>query len=77
MIDLSGAGGLVAAAWRADRAYLIDLAYRMLGDIGAAEDVVQEAFLRLDLVKPGGAGSSRLADSRDEPALPGPDPLRA
>ena len=53
MIDLSGAGGLVAAAWRADRTYLIDLAYRMLGDIGAAEDVVQEAFLRLDLVEPG------------------------
>jgi RNA polymerase sigma-70 factor (ECF subfamily) len=53
MIDLSGAGGIVAAAWRADRAYLIDLAYRMLGDIGAAEDVVQEAFLRLDLVEPG------------------------
>ena len=53
MIDLSGAGGLVAAAWRADRAYLIDLAYRMLGDIGAAEDVVQEAFLRLDLAEPG------------------------
>ena len=38
MIDLSGAGDLVAAAWRADRAYLIDLAYRMLGDIGSAED---------------------------------------
>jgi RNA polymerase sigma-70 factor (ECF subfamily) len=53
MIDLSGAGGVVAAAWLADRAYLIDLAYRMLGDIGAAEDVVQEAFLRLDLVVPG------------------------
>jgi RNA polymerase sigma-70 factor (ECF subfamily) len=53
MIDLSGVGDLVAAAWRADRAYLIDLAYRMLGDIGAAEDVVQEAFLRLDLVEPG------------------------
>jgi RNA polymerase sigma-70 factor, ECF subfamily len=54
MIDLSGAGGLVAAVWRADRAYLIDLAYRMLGDIGAAEDVIQEAFLRLDLVEPPG-----------------------
>jgi len=51
-MDLSGASGLVAAAWRADRAYLIDLAYRMLGDIGAAEDVVQEAFLRLDLAEP-------------------------
>lgn len=53
MIDHSGAGDFVAAAWRADRAYLIDLAYRMLGDVGAAEDVVQEAFLRLDLVEPG------------------------
>jgi RNA polymerase sigma-70 factor (ECF subfamily) len=53
MIDLSGSGGIVAVAWRADRAYLIDLAYRMLGDVGAAEDVVQEAFLRLDLVEPG------------------------
>jgi RNA polymerase sigma-70 factor, ECF subfamily len=53
VIDLSGASDLVAAAWRADRAYLIDLAYRMLGDIGAAEDVVQEAFFRLDVVEPG------------------------
>jgi RNA polymerase sigma-70 factor, ECF subfamily len=59
MIDLSGAGGLVAAAWRADRAYLIDLAYRMLGDIGAAEDTVQEAFLRLDLAEPGQVRDSR------------------
>jgi RNA polymerase sigma-70 factor (ECF subfamily) len=50
MIDLSDAGGIVAAAWRADRAYLIDLAYRMLGDVGTAEG---EAFLRLDLVEPG------------------------
>jgi RNA polymerase sigma-70 factor, ECF subfamily len=27
--------------------YLVDLAYRMLGDIGAAEDVIQDAFARL------------------------------
>jgi RNA polymerase sigma-70 factor, ECF subfamily len=59
VIDLSGAGDFVAAAWRADRAYLIDLAYRMLGDIGAAEDVVQDAFLRLDLVQPGEVRDSR------------------
>jgi RNA polymerase sigma-70 factor (ECF subfamily) len=38
---------LVAAAWRSDRAYLVNLAYQMLGDIGEAEDVAQEAFLRL------------------------------
>jgi RNA polymerase sigma-70 factor (ECF subfamily) len=35
------------AAWTDHRAYLVDLAYRMLGDIGRAEDVVQEAFYRL------------------------------
>ncbi|MBB5894820.1 RNA polymerase sigma factor SigI [Kutzneria kofuensis] len=32
--------------WRANRPYLVNLAYRMLGDVGAAEDVVQEAFVR-------------------------------
>jgi RNA polymerase sigma-70 factor, ECF subfamily len=37
----------VSDAWRAHRACLVDLAFRMLGDIGAAEDVVQEAFFRL------------------------------
>ena len=34
-------------AWAAHRPYLVDLAFRMLGDIGRAEDVVQEAFARL------------------------------
>jgi RNA polymerase sigma-70 factor, ECF subfamily len=31
----------------------------MLGDIGAAEDVVQEAFLRLDMVEPGAVRDPR------------------
>jgi RNA polymerase sigma-70 factor, ECF subfamily len=34
-------------AWVEHRPPLIDMAFRMLGDIGRAEDVVQEAFQRL------------------------------
>jgi RNA polymerase sigma-70 factor, ECF subfamily len=34
------------AAWRAHRPYLVNLAFGMLRDIGAAEDAVQEAFTR-------------------------------
>jgi RNA polymerase sigma-70 factor (ECF subfamily) len=37
----------VADAWRSHRPYLVNLAYQMLGDIGEAEDIAQEAFLRL------------------------------
>ncbi|OBJ54142.1 RNA polymerase sigma factor SigI [Mycobacterium sp. 1423905.2] len=37
----------VVDAWRRHRPYLINLGYQILGDVGAAEDVVQEAFLRL------------------------------
>jgi RNA polymerase sigma-70 factor (ECF subfamily) len=37
----------VATAWSAHRTYLVDMAFRMLGDIGNAQDVVQEAFSRL------------------------------
>jgi RNA polymerase sigma-70 factor, ECF subfamily len=37
----------ITEAWRRYRPYLINLAYQMLGDIGDAEDVAQEAFLRL------------------------------
>jgi RNA polymerase sigma-70 factor (ECF subfamily) len=37
----------VARAYAEHRPYLVDLAFRMLGDIGAAEDVVQDAFARL------------------------------
>jgi RNA polymerase sigma-70 factor (ECF subfamily) len=38
---------VVEAAWRSHRPYLVNLAYQMLGDVGEAEDVAQEAFLRL------------------------------
>ena len=37
----------IVSAWRSHRPYLINLAYQMLGDVGEAEDVAQEAFLRL------------------------------
>ena len=37
----------VHGAWEQDRPYLVNLAFRMLGDIGEAEDVVQDAFERL------------------------------
>jgi RNA polymerase sigma-70 factor (ECF subfamily) len=37
----------VDSVWAEHRPYLVSLAFRMLGDIGEAEDVVQEAFARL------------------------------
>jgi RNA polymerase sigma-70 factor (ECF subfamily) len=37
----------VETAWRSHRPYLVNLGYQMLGDVGEAEDVAQEAFLRL------------------------------
>ncbi|HEY7881653.1 MAG TPA: RNA polymerase sigma factor SigI [Streptosporangiaceae bacterium] len=37
----------ISRAYAEHRPYLIDLAFRMLGDIGAAEDTVQDAFWRL------------------------------
>lgn len=43
----------LAESWLADRAHLIDLAFRMVGDIGDAEDVVQEAFARFARTPPG------------------------
>ncbi|WP_375488778.1 RNA polymerase sigma factor SigI [uncultured Mycobacterium sp.] len=42
----------VTEAWRHHRPYLINLAYQMLGDVGEAEDVAQEAFLRLSRADP-------------------------
>jgi RNA polymerase sigma-70 factor, ECF subfamily len=43
----------VIQAWNEHRPYLVDLAFRMLDDIGAAEDVVQDAFSRLLRARPG------------------------
>jgi RNA polymerase sigma-70 factor (ECF subfamily) len=37
----------ISQAYLVHRPYLVDLAFRMLGEIGAAEDVVQDAFSRL------------------------------
>ncbi len=39
--------GRISQAYQDHRPYLVDLAFRMLGDIGAAEDIVQDAFSRL------------------------------
>jgi RNA polymerase sigma-70 factor (ECF subfamily) len=46
-------GGKISGAFREHRPYLVDLAFRMLGDIGAAEDIVQDAFTRLLHAAPG------------------------
>jgi RNA polymerase sigma-70 factor, ECF subfamily len=42
---------VIEDVWRANRSYLIDLAYRVVGDVGVAEDIVQEAFSRLVRMK--------------------------
>src|SRR2546423_1265797 len=48
-----GSGARSTEVWRSSRAYRVDIAFRMLGDVGAAEDVVQEAFVRLSNTEPG------------------------
>ncbi|HEX4864859.1 MAG TPA: sigma-70 family RNA polymerase sigma factor [Acidimicrobiales bacterium] len=50
---------VVAAAWRDQKAFSTDLAFRMLGDIAEAEDVVQEAFARLLQANPSEIGDVR------------------
>jgi RNA polymerase sigma-70 factor (ECF subfamily) len=46
-MDEAASGARIVQAYRDHRPYLVDLAFRMLGDIGAAEDTVQDAFTRL------------------------------
>ena len=46
-------GVAISRAYAEHRPYLVDLAFRMLGDIGAAEDIVQDAFSRLIRTGPG------------------------
>jgi RNA polymerase sigma-70 factor, ECF subfamily len=50
--DDTARGARLAEAWRANWSYLVGLAFGMLGDIGAAEDAVQEAFARLASTEP-------------------------
>ncbi len=49
----------ISRAYREHRPYLVDLAFRMLGDLGAAEDVVQDAFARLLRAEAGGIDDER------------------
>src|SRR5216683_2062217 len=44
-------GAKISQAYQDHRPYLLDLAFRMLGDIGAAQDIVQDAFTRLMAAK--------------------------
>jgi RNA polymerase sigma-70 factor (ECF subfamily) len=39
-------------AWRRHHPYLVNLGYQITGDVGDAEDVAQEAFLRLSRANP-------------------------
>jgi hypothetical protein len=70
-------GGTISQAYQDHRPYLVDLAFRMLGDIGAAEDIVQDAFTRLMA-----ANLGEIEDQRGwlivvtQPPVPGPDQVR-
>jgi len=47
LVVMTSTSDQVSDAWAEHRPYLVGLAFRMLGDIGEAEDTVQEAFARL------------------------------
>ena len=59
MSDGGGGDGNVASSFEPHRAYLVKVAYRMLGSVAEAEDVVQDAFLRWS-----GAPRGEIAEPR-------------
>jgi RNA polymerase sigma-70 factor (ECF subfamily) len=59
MSDASRTDGDITEAWRDHRPYLVNLAYQMLSDVGEAEDVAQESFLRLSRADPAGIDDVR------------------
>jgi RNA polymerase sigma-70 factor (ECF subfamily) len=42
----------IGEAWRRHHPYLVNLGYQITGDVGDAEDIAQEAFLRLSRADP-------------------------
>jgi hypothetical protein len=62
---------LLAEQFDAHRTHLIALAYRMLGTGNAAEDAVQESWMRLSRSDPGGDREPRrVADERGRQRVP-------
>jgi RNA polymerase sigma-70 factor (ECF subfamily) len=51
--------GRLGEAWRAHRGHLVNVAFRILGDIGSAEDAIQEAFSRLLRTSPADINDER------------------
>src|SRR5207244_13004151 len=45
-VPMNGSGPNDLTVFQSHRAHLVALAYRMLGDLGRAEDMVQDAWLR-------------------------------
>src|SRR5437773_2127988 len=52
-------GRMMSESWLEYRSHMVDLAFRMLGRIGDAEDVVQEAYARAMRVDAAGIENPR------------------
>src|ERR1700739_2564851 len=59
MDQSQSSGDQITQAWRRHRPYLVNLGYQIIGDVGDAEDVAQEAFLRLSLADVNGIDDVR------------------